>query len=87
LLVLVSDGRATAAPDDGDPLAAAIAAAGEVQRAGIDAVVIDAEQGAGRLGLARDIADAMAARYLTVGDLSGDALAGAVRSVLHGDGR
>ena len=87
LLVLVSDGRATAAPDDGDPLAAAIAAAGEVRRAGIDAVVIDAEQGAGRLGLARDIADAMAARYLTVGDLSGDALAGAVRSVLHGDGR
>jgi magnesium chelatase subunit D len=85
LVVLVSDGRATWAPSGIDPLVAAKTAADEVRRAGIDAVVIDAEDGGGRLGLAREIAAVMDARYLPVAELSGAALAGAVRSVLQGD--
>jgi magnesium chelatase subunit D len=84
LVVLVSDGRATSAPNGVDPVVAAKTAADEVRRAGIDAVVVDAEDGGSRLGLAREIADVMGARYLTVAELSGPALAGAVRSVLKG---
>ena len=66
LLVLVSDGRATAAYD-GDPVAAARRAAATVRTRRVDAVVVDAEDGAGRLGLAEEIADEMGARYLALG--------------------
>jgi magnesium chelatase subunit D len=79
LLVLVSDGRATEAPDGADPLAAAVEAAAGVKRRGIPAVVVDAEEGPHRLGLAAELARAMGARYLPVGKLSAGALAGAVR--------
>jgi magnesium chelatase subunit D len=72
LLVLVSDGRATAGGDD--PMGGALAAAAAVRRAGVDAVVVDAEDGPTRLGLAHQIAQAMAARYVTVPDLTADAL-------------
>jgi magnesium chelatase subunit D len=78
LLVLVSDGRATAGPDGVDPLVAAKDAAAEVRRRGVPAVVVDAEDGNVRLGLAAELAQAMGARYLTLPQLS----AGAVRSLL-----
>jgi magnesium chelatase subunit D len=80
LLVLVSDGRATSGPDGVDPLVAAKAAAADVRRRGVPAVVVDAEDGHIRLGLAAELADAMGARYLTLADLS----AGAVRAFLPG---
>ncbi|MDQ1395253.1 MAG: magnesium chelatase subunit [Acidimicrobiaceae bacterium] len=83
LLVLVSDGRATAAPgvgNDTDPVAAAEDAAAAVRRRGVDAVVIDAEDGPTRLGLARRLAEAMGARYLTIPELSAGALRDAVRT-------
>ena len=70
LLVLVSDGRATAGPDGQDPLVAAKEAAAEVRRRKIPAVVVDAEDGPTRLGLAAELADAMGARYLTLPQLS-----------------
>ncbi len=63
LLVVLSDGRATA-PASGDPVAAAHAVAGEVQRAKLDSVVVDLEQGGVRLGLARGLADELGALYL-----------------------
>ena len=69
LLVLVSDGRATAAPEGIDPLVAAKQAATEVRRRGVPAVVVDAEDGHTRLGLAAELADAMGARYLTLPQL------------------
>ena len=53
LLVLVSDGRATAGPDGIDPLVAAKEAAAEVRRRGVPAVVVDAEDGPTRLGPGR----------------------------------
>src|SRR5207302_452824 len=75
LLVLVTDGRATAAPDGvDDPVAAAMVAAGEVRRRGVRAVVVDAEDGPTRLGLAAQIAERMGARYLTIPELTADAL-------------
>lgn len=70
LIVLISDGRATAAPPGMEPLEAALAAADAVRRRGIGSVVVDAEEGPTRLGLAADIAEAMGARLLTLEELS-----------------
>ena len=74
LIVLVSDGRATAAPDGVDPLDAARQASAAVRRRGVPAVVVDAEYGPTRLGLAADLAERMGARYLTLPELSAGAL-------------
>jgi len=78
LVVLVTDGRATAGPPDSDPVEAALVAAERVRRRGVAAVVVDAEASgsrrAARLGLARPLAEAMGARYLTLADFSVDAL-------------
>ncbi len=81
ILVLVTDGRATA-PVEGDPVAAARRAAAAVRGRGVDAVVVDAEDGAGRLGLAADIAEEMGARYLRLAELSAGALEHALREVI-----
>jgi len=70
LLVLVSDGRATAGPEGTDPLDAAKEAAAEVRRRGVPAVVIDAEDGHTRLGLAGELAEAMGAPCLTLSQLT-----------------
>lgn len=74
LLVLLSDGRATAGPDGQDPLVAAKEAAAEVRRRKVPAVVVDAENGPTRLGLAAELAEAMGARYLTLPQLSAASL-------------
>ena len=79
LLVLVSDGRATAGPPGADPLDAARDAAAAVRRRGVPAVVVDAESGPTRLGLAAELAAAMGARHLTLDELSATALAQVVR--------
>jgi magnesium chelatase subunit D len=81
LLVLVSDGRATAARD-GDPVAAARQAGAAVRTRGVDAVVVDAETGAGRLGLAADMAHEMGARYLRLAELSAGTLEHTLREVM-----
>ncbi len=84
LLVLITDGRATSAGSAAsvgtDPVTAAHHAADAVRRRGVTAVVIDAEDGPTRLGLARDLAQAMNARYLTLPELSAPALDAAVRA-------
>ena len=49
---------------------AAKEAAAEVRRRKVPAVVVDAEDGATRLGLAAELAEAMGARYLTLSQLS-----------------
>lgn len=70
LLVLISDGRATSGPSGVDPVDSALAAAVAVRRRRIEAVVVDAEDGLTRLGLASSIANAMGARCLTLDELS-----------------
>jgi magnesium chelatase subunit D len=61
-------------------VSAARDAADAVRRRGIAAVVVDAEDGPTRLGLARELATVMAARYLTLPELSAVALDSAVRA-------
>lgn len=70
LLVLISDGRATSGPSGLDPVDAALAAATAVRHRRIEAVVVDAEDGPTRLGLASSIANVMGARCLTLDELS-----------------
>ncbi|MHB8438416.1 MAG: ATP-binding protein [Acidimicrobiales bacterium] len=78
LLVLISDGRATAASEGEDPVQAARTAATEVRRAGVPAVVVDVEDGAVRLDLAGELALLMGARHMALPELSASALARAV---------
>jgi magnesium chelatase subunit D len=67
----------------GDPVAAAMAAAGDIAAAGIEALVVDAEDNDLRLGLARQLADAMGASYTALPDLAADALTSVVRTVVR----
>ena len=76
LLVLVSDGRATGGPD---ALDASRSAARRIAAAGLAAVVVDAETGATRLGLARELANAMAATCLHLDDLVDGSLERTIR--------
>jgi magnesium chelatase subunit D len=65
LVILVTDGRATAGPD---PVAVAPALAG------VACVVVDCESGPVRLGLAARLAGALRAEYLRLDQLSTDGL-------------
>ncbi len=85
LIVLVSDGRATYGPEGVDPFRAALDAAGKVRRMRVPAVVIDAEDGTLRLGLAGAVAREMGARLVTAGALTADGLASTVRGLLPSD--
>ncbi|WP_105205241.1 VWA domain-containing protein [Neobittarella massiliensis] len=80
VLVLLSDGRATSAPQ-GDPLTAAFSAADQIAAEKISAVVIDTEQGVLRLGLAAEIARHMNAPLLDLGQLQATNLKQAVQKI------
>ncbi len=94
VIVVVTDGRATSAgpPADGrpaagpsattDPVGAALAAAAEIAAAGIETLVVDAENGDVRLGLARQLAETMGASYTALPDLAADSLTRAVAAVV-----
>lgn len=73
LLVVLTDGRATSGPD---AAARADAAASAVRERGIDAVVVDCEQGMIRLGLAARLAARLGASYLPMSQLSAAVLTG-----------
>jgi magnesium chelatase subunit D len=79
LLVVLTDGRATGAPD-------ALDRAREVSRAiataGIDTVVLDAEDGNARLGLAAELVALMDGRYLHLAEVTAEAVETAVRTTL-----
>ena len=81
VIVVITDGRAIAAPDGTDPRDAAGNAAKAIRRAGIDAVVVDVEATAGgqRLGLAGTLAEQMGAEHVVPGALSAQAIKAAVR--------
>ena len=89
VIVLVSDGRATAAPPGTDPWSAAVAAAHAVGERRVPAVVVDVEDARDaarpvRLGLAAELARAMGARHVRLADLTAETLGGAVRGVIGG---
>jgi magnesium chelatase subunit D len=82
LLVLVSDGRATFAPDGRDPVTASREAAELVRRRGVRALVLDAEEGAIALGLAQPLADAMGAPCIRLDSLTVESVDAALRGAL-----
>ena len=67
LLVLVTDGRASAAPHGLDPWGAALAAARRVRRAGIASALVDTDGQGSRLGLSQALAGALGAPLLRPG--------------------
>ncbi|MGH8997253.1 MAG: VWA domain-containing protein [Acidimicrobiales bacterium] len=88
VVVMVTDGRATWAPDGADPVERALEAGRAVLVAGLDAVVVDCETGAQRLGVARAVSEAMGARYVSMDEVletdvdTGAWLAGAIAASL-----
>jgi magnesium chelatase subunit D len=82
LLILISDGRATAGSEGADPLHEAMTAAARVRSTGIPSVMIDVEDGEVRLGLSVPLAEAMGARYLPLPELSVGALTTAIRQTV-----
>lgn len=81
LLVLISDGRANVSLYGGDPVDEAKKIAEEIRLAGINSIVIDAEQSFVSLGLLRDIASMMGGKYLRLEELDATAIASAVRDL------
>jgi magnesium chelatase subunit D len=79
LLVVLTDGRATGSPD---ALDRARDAARTVAAAAIEAVVLDAEDGDTRLGLAAELVALMDGRYLHLSTVTADAVETAVRATL-----
>ncbi|MFD7655425.1 putative cobaltochelatase [Actinosynnema sp. NPDC059797] len=80
LLVLLTDGRATASGVGGDPVRDALRAAGLLAADRVAAVVVDCEHGPIRLGLAGRVAGALDAACLRLEELSADQVAGVVRA-------
>jgi len=79
LLVLISDGRANLAMNEGNPMEEARVIASSIQEKHIPSVVIDTELDFIKLGLARSIAEALGAQYVLLENLRADSLAQAVR--------
>ena len=71
LLVLVTDGRATAGPD---AVARSLQAADHLAALGTTSVVVDSESGPMRLGLAAQLARRLGAEHLSVQEITADAL-------------
>ena len=86
LLVVVTDGRATAGPD---ALERAQAVAAHLADTGIASLVVDCESGGMRLGLARQLAEILDAEHVPVAEVSAEALTSLVRDHLprhHAEG-
>ena len=81
LVVLVTDGRATAGPD---AVRRSRQAAAHLASTGTACIVVDCETGRFRLGLARQLAAVMGGEYLSVGEIGADTLTAAAR---HGRGQ
>ncbi len=78
-VVVLTDGRATAGP--GDPVVARLEAAARLARTAAQIVIVDTESGPTRLGLARELADAIGAPCFRLDELGSD-LERAVRAEL-----
>ncbi len=76
LLVVVTDGRATAGAD---AVARSRAAAGLLAESGTTTVVVDCESGPMRMGLAAVLAEHLGAEHVPIGEVSAEALVDAAR--------
>ena len=82
LVIVITDGRATFATDDQDPVAAAHIVAAEMAKRGVESVVLDAETGMPRLGLAAELARALGATHLRLDGLGTTRIEDVVRTHL-----
>ncbi|MCK9395885.1 MAG: putative cobaltochelatase [Methylobacter sp.] len=83
LLVLLSDGKANVALNDGnDPWQESLRFAELLAERGVPALVLDTETGYLRLGKARQLAEALGAECLTLEELSAENLALTVRGCI-----
>jgi magnesium chelatase subunit D len=82
IIVLITDGRATVG--DGDPLDDARTAARDLARHRVPTVVVDAESGMPRLGLATTLADDLGAEVVTLGALGDGELVEIIRAQSDG---
>ncbi|MDE3074611.1 MAG: magnesium chelatase subunit D family protein [Chloroflexota bacterium] len=82
LFVMISDGRPNVALQGEDPLQEALRFGDLFARDRIHSVVIDTESGGVRLGLAKQLAEAMGGDYLRLEDLEAGRLAASVRRAL-----
>ena len=78
LVVLLTDGRATAGGDAGGD---ALRAADHLARSGAASIVVDCESGPVRLGLAPRLAVALGGECLRLDELAADAISGLVRPI------
>ena len=79
LLVLVSDGRANASRGSIGPSEATIESAHRFRSLGVRSLVIDAEEGYVRLGMAKRLAHELSAEYVALDQLDETSLAKSVR--------
>ncbi|HYS39183.1 MAG TPA: VWA domain-containing protein [Pseudonocardiaceae bacterium] len=75
LLIVLTDGRATATSTGGDPVADAQRAAAFLAADGVASITVDCEHGPVRLGLAARLAAALGGPCLTLAQLSADQVA------------
>jgi magnesium chelatase subunit D len=80
LLVLVTDGRATAGPD---AVARSHQAADLVRETGVSSLVVDCETGRMSLGLAAALGVRLGARYVKLGEVAADGLVDVVQSAVE----
>ena len=83
VLILITDGRANSVEADGssDPVSSAVKMAERIRKAKITSVVIDTEKDFIKLGIARQIADAMGAAYYTLNNLGKESILRIVRNL------
>jgi magnesium chelatase subunit D len=84
LLVVLTDGRANTGIGPGDPVMEALQQADRLRAASVPSLVVDTEQGAMQLGLARRLADVAGGTYLRLEELAANTLARAVKLSLAG---
>ena len=80
MLVLISDGRANVSLGGGDVAGEVEHLAAALRGHGVQAVVVDTESGAIRMGLGRELSRALGGRYLPIEELRAADLVGAVRA-------
>jgi len=82
LLVVVSDGRATFAPEGADPVEAALAEAERLHRVGVPSLVVDVETDPRPLGLGPELARALGGEHRPLRRLDADELCGLLPGVV-----
>lgn len=82
VLILLSDGRANFSSGQQDPLIEAKELAAKIAAEGIRSLVVDTEKDVIELGLAKELAEALTARYYKLEELNAERMVTAVKNYL-----